>query len=869
MDKSIIKRLRSREKMSNISKLNILLKDRLVFKNRRFDKSKSLLSAEIINRYRLSLTQELDRNFQFLEFLFPKGKGSGYKLNTNMNNSVRYITRDLLKKIVSNLYITQDLIKENPQLKALIQVRAELLFKDRVSFENKKIEKVLLKEIQELSILKPKDIEKRVEYFSTLNSKLEKVILKENRGDIKFDIEKFMHFNTKESRALMKSFSENNKQKNDDKLMKTLLSKISITEVKTKNETKLEKQFITQVQAQESEKLSKSIYQGLKRLFPLMQEDTQIYKVFQKQFDTIFSDKSLSSSEVLSESIKIKESFVEHVMHRYDSYVSEQSEKEIQGSLLKILLKQVGGTQGSAKMHQEMQKQVNVFVRNYKGTKDLGNYHLFLEEMSKIHSSSTQTKESIVEKVQKYVSVKEGLEERLVIQNRHHVKQTLNTIIQEYFLDQNSYSLLSRSQKTGISTRIEKLLEQRDNEKAISLVEIESLKLELQKISIPTGKKTTQNILQELSVKESSFEMKEIETSLQSLKILHEKELSHAMYQELIAKEKSGYISSKRKQLLLNSVSTMMKSHADDGVTLDKALTKIKNTLFKSDLQLSHKNETNFQLQNAQRFYLHFVKEVQEHTPYMKLSFIEKKMVLKKINNILKYQDPLIREKAFSKLTQEYIVLENSSAELSKAKRVPRETEDVKASEVYTKLPLSEKSKLETMLQSRFLKGVKKEKIFDNRDMRHLTQESQKNKINTSVQTRFHSEFLKGIKKEKILEHIQMTHLTQDSQKSKVNSALSHEELLLIQGSKSFEDELQSSEAKTVFVGDQRKKSEAKEKEAALYTQSIMYEVEQQKEQVSKNVSAMHEDLDDRLDEIALKIFKDIKDEINLEYKRL
>jgi len=924
IDRGLLDRLRSHSHISHVSKLSILNRQRLVLKDRKVYGLKRLLLSDILDRFRLNLSQSLEMNFQFLQFLFPARKDLGYKVKTDYNNSIRYITRDTLKKIVSNLYVTQELIKENPQLKTLIELRAELLFKDKVVFESKTIEAVLLKELKQLSSIKPAEIEKRLKYFTELNTRLEKIIIKENRGDIKFDITKLTQFNTVETASLIQVFNENKSQQDDEKLMQGLEKKIFIEERNIQNETRLERLFISQIQKKQSTTIITSIYQALKRVFPLLKEDKTVQRIFQEQLETIFLDKTLSKNEVLSECIRIKEAFVSEITNTYETYIHTMDEKEIEVSLLQQLIKESRTEHHSFEIKDRMQKQVKAFVKKYYGSKSLLEYHVFLKEMSTTLLSKNDTRLSIMDKIKHYTSVKEGLYEKISVYKKQMGKDTFHSIVHERFLNEQSYKLLSNKQKERVSRIIQEKLNQREHGKVVSSREVQVLKQELQKASIPIIKLIDKTVLHEIIQKQTSNEIKEIEIRLQDLKVTHEKELSKSFYNELVSTEKSQFMSPKKKVLLRESINKILKKSFVQGLDIENELIQMKTSFLQlPQITMIEKRDEGLKTQHElQKFYLHLVKEVQEHTLKRQLSFIQKKVALSKIAKVLRYKTSVLKEKEFYKMTQEFIVLQTGSNKsfldarhTSFMQRRDEKLKGEKELEQFYKYFIKEiqahnsSGQLSLIQKKSVLSTINKvlnykHSYLREKEMQKIIQAfvSAKKVSDKSEESKMHalrekgmpikipqlirslqgtsklgvlgkSTLLRQVNQEKILENLHITNLSQKSSAYQGEQSLNQEELSLISGVKSFHDEVQSSDRQSVFVGDKQSRlkltQKVKEEQNILHRQSIMYEIKQQGIQINKELSSVHDDLDERLDEIALKIFRSIKDEISLEYKRL
>jgi hypothetical protein len=182
----LILRLQSRKlNKIDISKKKLNFEKRLGFK--------SVITPFINhfkNRFKLTLRDRIEQNFLFLNFVLPQKKQEYLSLKKSYNSPIRYISKDVLKLVVKNLYITQELVKENPLLQKLIEVRAELIYKEKVHLQHEKIESILLKEIKEAKKLQKSELESKVNYYTILNKTLEEMIDNSTVNNSKTIIEK-------------------------------------------------------------------------------------------------------------------------------------------------------------------------------------------------------------------------------------------------------------------------------------------------------------------------------------------------------------------------------------------------------------------------------------------------------------------------------------------------------------------------------------------------------------------------------------------------------------------------------------------------------------------------------------------------------
>jgi CRISPR/Cas system endoribonuclease Cas6 (RAMP superfamily) len=54
-----------------------------------------------------------------------------------------------------------------------------------------------------------------------------------------------------------------------------------------------------------------------------------------------------------------------------------------------------------------------------------------------------------------------------------------------------------------------------------------------------------------------------------------------------------------------------------------------------------------------------------------------------------------------------------------------------------------------------------------------------------------------------------------------------------------------------------------------MIQQDIDYKMNQKEQEITTNIYNIYEDFNENIDELAMKIFKNIKDEISMEYKRI
>ncbi|NQY94451.1 MAG: hypothetical protein HRT43_09820, partial [Campylobacteraceae bacterium] len=75
--------------------------------------------------------------------------------------------------------------------------------------------------------------------------------------------------------------------------------------------------------------------------------------------------------------------------------------------------------------------------------------------------------------------------------------------------------------------------------------------------------------------------------------------------------------------------------------------------------------------------------------------------------------------------------------------------------------------------------------------------------------------------------------------------------------------------SKMVYIGNPEALIKHEKSKIEAHNESIDLEIKHKKFEIVNNIQNMYENLDENLDELALKIFNDLKDEINIEYKRI
>lgn len=888
----------------------------LILRFKGFEKKQRPLFSSIMNKYRFMFTDHIHQDFLFLHFMREKEKQQYFKLQKNYNNLYRYITKETLKTVIKNLVINNEVIKENPSLQRLIEVRASILFKEKSYTVEKQVESLLIKELQSVHKLSEQKQKERIAYLSTLNERLEKSL--EHFNEYRLDIKELLKSKSlqaknfikieKELEVLEKHFSIKFETfKEIEKKIQVLSKKVdpstkvnletrlkNLVENKDLKQTETLEKELQVLYVQESEKHSLKLEKEMNTFFKIKKPSRT--EIHDNEIQSLISQKSSGSNpQVLSQ--KIYKSFSQSFIRLYpNSSIKSLVQVDVKEKIIKLLEDK---SLSKTRLNKELSLVKNFFMQELileqeqnENTKEVSTFSIYqsaLKEILRTEKVLGFSKRKVLQKAVNKIVYK--------TQNTFHSSFELLVaeVINEFKNEQNTFH---HTKEVSLVKKIKSMYLKGFDTKELSINALHTLVKEkivdetfLRHISSKQSIVVKEKISNLIKAKKSleTISKKEIETLKNELKKSGIKISSLTQDKEISASYKENLIKLSRntaKQSLLEVIQKVYKVRIDTQ-KIDRFINK-KQDLENIKIEEIEDLVQGFQSHQGRREKLFntIYKDIMKNSQsfYKSVSFEQRKRLINVIEKTLdKYgSNTLVLEKEVSEIKKQFVhsrklVKTDSSTLINQEKRLEakyearakkkdkEEVQERKELLHFTNL-IKEETSVFKSTQNKYELLMNHSSVFENKN---LIQELKGSRLQPSV--------LKNINRANIiLENLKLTKLTSNT-KNVLNEDTKFvrqtHELISKSKAQKQENKLEQEEAELIYISAkesvQKKKSKLQIERKSNTQKVISTELKQKHLEVKQKVENVHLKLEENLDLLALKIFNEIKDEMKMEYKRL
>jgi len=800
---------------------------------------KEILYKEI-NRFRKSDSTELDERILFYTQVNNYLKESK---TTHITKNYHFNSKKLIEYNTKEVKSFIELFKENEEIKGS---------KDSKDINAlKKIEKNIIKS---LSIEASKKIEKPRKKQTSIRQAL--------------NINNLFGKNKRDASIFNDLSFENNTNKLSQTLFNSLESK-QTKDLKSSELVKISKEVISTFGVQ------------IKKLFQVESSTVDINSSFEEDIKAVLANPTYSNDRINEELSLIKKSYVNTVLINEEKDLDIRDikdEKSFENNIYKQSIIQLAYSQ--VIVNATNKKTLNNVIKNILDHKEnFTSVNAIINEvLIKFQQTNTQVQHPSIYNLssnitQKYVS------ENLVNVNKFDVKanpyklktkqEVITNFKSESYL-QNIINTVMHVEKTPSTSMINTTV-QNNITKNIFESKVENI---------------YKNILEEIKINRPYKQLSVIDKKVvleQVNKLVHMK--SETAIKTQYEKIRNTYITQSENNTTVQNIlnTTLQNSIIDNTVEQNILNTTLQNNITKNIFESKVEN-----------IYKNILEEIKINRPYKQLSVIDKKVVLEQVNKLVHMKSETAIKTQYEKIRNTYITQSENNTTVQNILNTTLQNSIIDNT--------VEQNILNTTLQNNITKNIFESKVENiyknileeikiNRPYKQLSVIDKKvvleqvNKLvhmksETAIKTQYEKikneyirssliedEFERVVSKKAIYDKFHQDKLVSIDFDDNIE-VFNPENGNVVLGNSSKINTTKESR-KMVYIGNPEALNKHEKNKIEAHNKSIDLEIKHKKFEITNNIQNVYEDLDENLDELALKIFNDLRDEINIEYKRI
>ena len=772
---------------------------------------------DIINKYKSISDTLYNDDFNYLHFTLPLENAT--KSEKDMDEKVE----EKIKIVLEKIYVEQEQIVKDFRIKELLLQKSKLIEHEKNIVNERFIKEVLYKEINRFKKSDAKELDERIEFYQQVNTYIQDSKINHIHKHYRLDNKKTVEFNTKEIQTFIRLFKEVEVLKAEknvtslDKVEKTLFKSLDIQELK-----KIKKQRKSPISSKQA--------LNVKSLFSSKRRDLDIFN------DLSFEKSVKKSSKSLFAAIEKKETKI----------LTKKELKEVSSDVVSsfdVQIQQLFQVKNNnMEIKSSFEEDIRSILNNEAFSKNRINEELMIIKDSYVNTVLINGEKEIDVKDEK--NLEQKLYKQTVIQLakaqiivKQENKNILNNIIKTVTLNKRNHSNMN-----------------------------EIINEVLIKFDQTTQREIKHNSIYNLT---STITNKYINENVRNVNKLNVNLHEYKINKQIITNFKS-------ETTLQNIINTIM--HVDKTPTSKMSHTSLENNITVN--KYMNKFENKFE-NRVESIYKNIIEEIKISRPHNHLSIIDKKVVLERVNKLVQMRSETQIKTEYEKIRNEYITksvnnttvqnilntsLQNSVTVNKYENKFENRVEsiykniieEIKVSRPHNHLSIVDKKvvleRVNKLVQMRSETQIKTEyeKIKNEYIKNSLLETTQESYINkTDLVEKFHQDKL----------------VILDNTNNNDFEVLSNERNILLANTTALNNK--SETGKMVYIGNPSALLKHEKNNIEACNKSIEDEIKHKKYEIINNVQNVYENLDENLDELALKIFNDIKDEINIEYKRI
>ena len=891
----IIERIKKHSSIGMDKHIRIIKKKPSFIKFRKINIEINSFHKDIINKYKSISDTYFYDDFNFLHFTAPEE--SSIKFDKSVDEKVQEQIQTVLEKV----YIEQEKVVVDFRVKELLLQKAKLIEYEKNIVNERFIKEVLYKELNRFKKSDSAELDERILFYTQVNNYLTESKINHVSKYYQFNSKKLIEYNTKDIKSFIHMFKENDLIKDSKdtnalkKIEENIIKSLNIEETKRVKKTQkkqtplgqalnisslfeknkkdvsvftdfsfersikktneslfkaLESKETRNLKVREVVQISKEVISTfdvqINKLFQVQSNNIDIKSSFEEDIKEILENPNYSKTRINNELNLIKKTYVNTILTNEEEDLDIKEEKGFEQNLYKQSVIQLSKSKiivnaKNKKVLSSIVKNVIIHKDNFKSANEI-----ITEILIKFKQTNVQVQQHSIYNLSSNITNK-YVSENLINVNKfnvsispykHKAKQEIITNFRSENYLQNIINTVMHVEKVPSTSMINSTL-QSDASTKTTKNKVENI---------------YKNILEEIKINRPYKQLSVIDKKVVLEKINKLVQMkSETQIKKEYEKIKSEYIT--------QSVSN---------TTIQNILnTTLQNNIFENKIENRFENV-------AENIYKNIIEEIKINRPYNQLSVLDKKVVLERVNKLVQMKSETQIKKEYEKIKSEYITqnvsnttvqnilnttMQNNITENKFENRIENVykniIEEIKVNRPYTKLSVLDKKvvleKINKLVQMKNPNTIKREyEKIKNEYIQSSLREVENEKVvsKKAIYDKFHQDKLVTIDFDNDIEVFQTSNKNIIlSNNSRINNA--------------------KESGKMVYIGNPEAINKYEKNKIEAHNKTIDLEIKHKKFEITNNIQNVYEDLDDNLDELALKIFNDLKDEINIDYKRI